>query len=151
MPRAPVAIRPATPGDRPEWLRMRGALWPDAREDHAGEIDAWLRAAARDAAVFVAERNDGRLGGLLETRLRDSAEGCTSSPVAYVEAWWVDADLRRHGVGAALMRAAEDWARARGLAELASDCDVANQASLRAHQALGFAEVARVICLRKGL
>ena len=151
MARAPVAIRRAAAGDRPEWLRMRGALWPEVREDHAGEIDAWLRAPARDAVGFVAERADGRLAGLLETRLRDYAEGCTRSPVAYIEGWWVDADRRRQGVGAALMRAAEDWARARGLAELASDCGVANAASLHAHRALGFAEVERVICLRKAL
>jgi aminoglycoside 6'-N-acetyltransferase I len=144
-------VRLAGPGDRAEWLRMRGALWPHGREDHADEIDAALRAPADGAAVFVAARAEGGLAGLLELRLRDFAEGCTSSPVAYVEGWWVDPDVRRAGVGAALMRAAEAWARARGLSEIASDCDLDNEVSLRAHEALGFAEAVRVICLRKTL
>ena len=38
-----------------------------------------------------------------------------------------------------------------GLSEIASDCDLDNEPSLRAHQALGFAEAVRVICLRKAL
>jgi aminoglycoside 6'-N-acetyltransferase I len=130
---------------------MRDALWPQGRDDHPDEIDAALRAPADTAAVLVVPRAEGGLAGLLELRLRDFAEGCVSSPVAYVEGWWVDDDARRRGVGAALMRAAEDWARARGLREIASDCDLDNEASLRAHEALGFAEAVRVICLRKAL
>jgi aminoglycoside 6'-N-acetyltransferase I len=43
------------------------------------------------------------------------------------------------------------WARARGLQELASDCDVANTASQRFHEALGFAEIQRSICFRREL
>jgi aminoglycoside 6'-N-acetyltransferase I len=130
---------------------MRDGLWPHASAEHADEIEAALGAPDDAAAVFVAARPDGGLRGLLELRLRDFAEGCTGSPVAYVEGWWVDADARRGGVGAALMRAAEEWARARGLGELASDCDHDNQAGLGAHRALGFAETVHVVCLRKPL
>jgi hypothetical protein len=41
--------------------------------------------------------------------------------VAYLEGWYVDRDVRRHGIGAALVHAAEAWARERGYRELASD------------------------------
>jgi aminoglycoside 6'-N-acetyltransferase I len=148
---AAPAVRHVAPADRSEWRRMRDALWPHGSPEHPEEIDAYLRAPEQGAAVFVAERAAGGLAGLLELRLRDFAEGCTSSPVAYVEGWWVDPDARRQGVGAALMRAAEGWSRRRGLRELASDCDLDNEPSLRAHEALGFAEAVRVICLRKRL
>jgi aminoglycoside 6'-N-acetyltransferase I len=147
----PFAIRLAAAGDRAEWLRLRSALWPHGAAEHADEIDAYLAAPGAAEAAFVAERPGGGLAGLLELRLRDFAEGCTSSPVAYVEGWWVDPDARRSGVGAELMRAAEAWARAAGLTELASDCDFENDAGLGAHRALGFAEAVHIVCLRKPL
>jgi aminoglycoside 6'-N-acetyltransferase I len=131
---------------------MRTALWPREASGHDDEIEAVVRAPDdAGAAAFVALRAEGGLAGFVELRLRDFAEGCTSSPVAYVEGWWVDTDFRRRGVGEALMAAAEDWARRCGLRELASDCDVQNETSLRAHLALGFREAERVICLRKDL
>lgn len=152
MTHAPIETRRVDASDREEWLRMRTALWPHGKSEHEAEIEAYLRAPDdADAAVFVATRGGGTLAGFVELRLRDFAEGCTSSPVAYVEGWWVDDDTRRRGVGEALMRAAEDWARSRGLRELASDCDFGNEVSLSAHLALGFREAERVICLRKDL
>ena len=49
------------------------------------------------------------------------------------------------------MAAAEDWARARGYAEMASDCEVENLVSCRAHSALGYREVERLVHFRKPL
>ena len=145
-------VRRVTVADRDEWRRMRAALWPLEPSDHDDEIEAYLRAPGdAGAAAFVALRAEGGLAGFVELRLRDFAEGCTSSPVAYVEGWWVDTDSRRRGVGEALMAAAEDWARGSGIRELASDCDFDNEISLSAHLALGFSEAERVICLRKDL
>ncbi len=150
--RPSIEIRRAGASDQDEWRRMRTALWPLEPSEHDDEIAAYLR-ASDDAGVaaFVALRTGGGLAGFVELRLRDFAEGCTSSPVAYVEGWWVDTDSRRRGVGEALMLAAEEWARSRGLRELASDCDFDNETSLSAHLALGFSEAERVICLRKEL
>lgn len=74
-----------------------------------------------------------------------------TTPVAFLEGWYVDPDVRRRGLGAALLQAVEGWARARGLKELASDTTIDNAASLQAHLALGFDEVERQICFRKSL
>ncbi len=79
------------------------------------------------------------------------AESCESSPVASLEGWYVDPDVRRHGVGAALVRAAEVWARTKGLKELASDTELANTDSQLAHAAVGFVEVERLVAYRKVL
>lgn len=145
-------IRPVTPADRDEWLRMRLALYPDSAPE---EVDEWLQAEGGThqvgVAVLVADRGDGRLAGFAEIGLRRYAEGCVTTPVAFLEGWYVDPDVRRRGLGAALLQAVEGWARARGLKELASDTTIDNAASLQAHLALGFHEVERQICFRKSL
>jgi aminoglycoside 6'-N-acetyltransferase I len=139
-------IRPYRPTDRAEWHRMRQALWPDQT---SADMDEWL--ARPDAAVLVAERPEGGLGGFAEVGERSTAEGCSTSPVAYLEGWYVAPDLRGQGVGARLMQAVEAWARHAAYRELASDTTLTNEASQRAHQALGFIEVERAVQYRKAL
>jgi len=146
-----VIIRRVVRRDRAEWLRMRDRLWPGSRRDHELEIDRFFTGGGGDVAVFVAMRSDGRLGGFVEASPRPYAEGCSTSPVGYVEGWWVDPDLRRTGVGRRLIAAAEAWARARGLVEMASDAELVNEPSHAAHRALGYREVERLVCFRKRL
>jgi aminoglycoside 6'-N-acetyltransferase I len=98
----------------------------------------------------VAARPGGGLAGFLELSVRSYAEGCTG-PVPYVEGWHVDADVRRQGVGRALVARAEAWARERGYTEIASDTEVERAHSIRAHRALGFEEVERIVVFRKAL
>jgi aminoglycoside 6'-N-acetyltransferase I len=143
-------IRPATCADKGEWLRMRLALWPDDTDE---QLDAEMAKLLDDpeTAVFVAERRDGRLGGFIEAGTRPYAEHCHTSPVGYIEGWYVDTDLRRQGVGSLLVRAAEDWARARGLREMASDTWLDNEISFHSHLALGYQESERLIHFRKTL
>ena len=146
-----LPVRRVEPRDKPEWIRMRKALWPRSAGRHEREIDAYLAAADPDLATFVAERAQEGLAGFLEAGTRPYAEGCRSSPVGYIEGWWVDADLRRTGVGARLVAAAESWARSRGLTEMASDTDLVNEASQAAHRGIGYKEVERIVCFRKSL
>jgi len=100
-------IGPAEIHEKSEWLRMRRALWPDADPRELGEeLDAWL--AREDAVVLVARRENGSaLCGFAEVGTRSVADGCDSSPVAYLEGWYVEPSVRRRGVGSALVAAAE--------------------------------------------
>jgi aminoglycoside 6'-N-acetyltransferase I len=91
------------------------------------------------------------LGRFLETGTRKYAEGCETTPVGYIEGWYVDPDPRRTSWGRALIEAAEDWARSRGYSEIASDCLLENEVSLKAHTSLGYEETERLIHLRKSL
>lgn len=61
-----------------------------------------------------------------------------SSQVAYVEGWFVVPEIRRRGLGRALVSAAEEWGRVQGCTEFASDTLPDNRASAAAHLALGF-------------
>lgn len=105
----------------------------------------------RDAEVFVAERSDGTIAGFVEVGARPYADGCDTSPVGYIEAWYVDPDVRRSGYGLALLAAAEEWARGRGYLEMASDARLDNAVSHSAHQRAGYAEVDRIVQFRKPL
>src|SRR5215475_3890089 len=146
-----VRIRFRAPSDDAEWLRMRRALWPhDGKAAHQVDMAMWL--ARPDAAVLVAERADRQgLAGFAELGSRLYADGCDTSPVAYLEGWYVDRDVRRRGIGAALVRAAEVWAQERGYREFASDALLDAIDSQRAHESLGFIEVERAVRYRKRL
>jgi aminoglycoside 6'-N-acetyltransferase I len=147
---ASARIRPLEAVDRPEHVRMRAALWPDEdAEDLATEFDQLLTGV--DQVVFVAERPAGGLCGMVEADVRAFANGVDEQPCAYVEGWWVDDDVRRTGVGRALIAAVEEWARQRGFHELGSDALLDNVLSHTAHRALGFEERERTVNFRKFL
>jgi aminoglycoside 6'-N-acetyltransferase I len=133
---------------------MRQALWPEAAPSELDEEAAHYVAMPTQRVfphmVFVAQRN-GELVGMIELSLRSIADGCVSSPVPYIEGWFVMLEARRQGVGGALVAAAEEWARAQGFNEIASDVQLENRVSEAAHKSLGFEEVERAILFRKSL
>jgi aminoglycoside 6'-N-acetyltransferase I len=145
-----MTIRGPRGSDHPEWLRMRRTLWDDCPDDRQvremGEI-----LASDTEEVFVAERRGGGLCGFVEAAIRPWAIGCESRPVGYVEGWYVDEDVRRRGVGRALVEATEAWARSRGCRQMASDAELWNDVSHQAHGRLGYEEVARLVLFRKDL
>ena len=131
---------------------MRTSLWPDTSfEDHLRELEN-VRAAGLPAQTFVAVCEEGALVGFLDVGLRSHADGCNPArPVGFVEGWFVREAFRNQGIGRALMHAAEDWARAQGSVEMASDTWIDHEESQRAHAALGFEVVDRCVHFRKQL
>lgn len=150
---APAIVRHVTPPDAPAWLDLRRALWPHASQaDHARDVADFLEGRARmPLAVLLAQDGAGIAVGFAELSIRPYAEGCHSDRVAYLEGWYVIPEARRHGIGRSLIAAAEEWARAKGCTEFASDAELENYGSATAHEALGFAEVVRIRCFRKDL
>lgn len=147
-----MKIRPITTTDAAEWTRLRHALWPHhTMQQLRAEVDAYFTRQATDEEVFVIDLGQDQLGGFLELSTRNYAEGCKSDRVAYIEGWYVEADLREQGLGGQLVSTAEDWATQQDLTEIASDCLLDNDISLQAHLALGYEEVERQICFRKAL
>ena len=145
-------VRPVTPADAADWLRMREALWPDEIDSLAGEVREFFEGTLREPmAVLVAVDERGVLVGFAELNIRNYAEDCVTDRVAYLEGWYVEPHARRRGVGAALVRAAEDWGRAQGCTEFGSDALIDNDVSAAAHRALGFSETVQIRCFRKDL
>ena len=149
----PVRVRLATSADAGAWLRMRSALWPEGSEsEHRDEIDRFLAGQlSQPLATLLAMNCSGDAVGFLELSIRAYAEGCVTDHVAYLEGWYVVPEARRQGVGAALVHAAEEWARSQGCTEFASDALIDNHVSAAAHRALGFQETVQIRCFRKAL
>ena len=134
--------------DRADWLRLRVALWPDARAESPAEISDIL--ASPDLAALIARDAGGTAIGFAEIALRrDYVNGCETSPVGFLEGIFVALEARRQGVARALVDAAAEWVRSKGCTEFASDADISNDASHRMHAALGFSETQRVVYFRK--
>ena len=133
-----TTIRLAEPRDWKPLAEMRAVLWPESSyEEHLAEVEAGPATECQpDFPVewLVAEDEDGALSGVLE-----------------VEGWFVREEHRRKGIGRALLRAAEDWARARGCIEMASDARMDNALSETTHIALGFEVAERSVLFRKRL
>lgn len=132
---------------------MRRELWPEIPADEAAQhadCAAWL--ARKNSIVLVVQRPGSlRLCGFVEAGEREFADGCETSPVAYLEGWFVDVDFRGRGIGRELFRAAEEWAVANGYREFASDALLENLPSQRAHNSVGFVEVERAVRYAKQL
>ena len=134
----------------PHWVTLRFALWPE--EDKAvmaAEAPAIL--ADPDRLVLVA-REGGTIVGFAEAAIRrDYVNGCETSPVAFLEGIYVAREHRRRGVARALIKGVEEWARKKGMKELALDALEENHRSHAMHAAMGFDETECVIFFRKGL
>ncbi len=137
----PPVIRPARPGDVARLVELLegGALAP-GRED-AGDLWAYRRAlaeidAASPGAVLVAEVGGAVVGMcqlIVFRHLQARGGRC-----AEIESMHVDAAHRSQGVGAALLAAAADRARALGCYRIQLTSNKARLAAHRFYEREGF-------------
>jgi aminoglycoside 6'-N-acetyltransferase I len=128
------------PADAAEVLAMMRELWPDA-----------TIAGFDDEHYFVFEGDRGRLEGFASMSVRPWVDGSDSTPCPHLEGWYVAPEVRRKGIGGALVAAVEAWCRDNGYDELTSDALVSNTVSLKAHERLGFAPTERLQYFAKRL
>lgn len=144
-------LREATPVDFAAWGALRARLWDDSADIVVEDGD--MRAAidpGRPATAFLAVDDDGRPFGFIEVAVRhDYVNGSESSPVGFVEGWYVDDAWQGRGIGRALVDAAAAWARVHDCEELCSDALIDADESHAAHRACGFEETERVVYFRK--
>ena len=143
-------IRKAENKDLPTLAELAGFLWP---EHTAQELRAELAEimAKPDAAFFLAFAEETAVG-FAQCQLRhDYVEGTDSSPVGYLEGIFVADGYRKQGIARHLLTACENWAKEKGCAEFASDCELSNTQSLLFHRNVGFEEANRIICFVKKL
>lgn len=122
-------IRPAVPGDLPALAALERQCfsepWPE---------DALRRLLTSDGLLLTAEA-DGEAVGLLGMQAA-FGEG-------YIHNVAVRADCRRRGIGRALLCAALDEARRRGVLRIALDVRASNGAAAALYEGCGFRIAAR--------
>jgi len=144
-----ITIRRATQEDKAEWFRMRKGIWPEAPDHYMSfDMDGIL---ANDDYLVIFACDGERPIGLTEAQMRDYGEGCETSPVGYLEGWFVEEDYRGRGIVGIMTQAAENWAREKGATEMASDTWLDNEPSIRAHLKMGYTEVERLVHYMKRL
>jgi RimJ/RimL family protein N-acetyltransferase len=139
-----VRVRKAVPGDASALVALASAvageeegwLLADAQWRSAGDERRYVRALQRhrDAALLVAESEDGELVGRLSV-MRDPHP--SSGHVADL-GLMVASSHRRHGIGTALMVAAEEWARGAGVDKLELHVFPHNAPALAMYEKLGY-------------
>ena len=143
-------IRSYRDGDDAGWLRMRRSLWDDCPDDQQVREMGEILASDTEAVLF-AERPVGGLCGFVEASVRPWAIGCDARPVGYVEGWYVDEDVRRQGVGRAMVEAAEAWARSKGCRQMVSVAELWNDVSHQAHGAIDYRQTVWLVQFKKNL
>jgi GNAT superfamily N-acetyltransferase len=142
-----MKIRPAVPGDRPFVLAAAQRLasfepprWRAAQEIVEGErrtLRAFFDAPPEGASLLVAESDDGECRGFVYLeRLNDYF---TLEAHGHVGILVVAEEAAGRGVGGALMRAAESWAREQGYRKLTLTVFEANGAARGVYDHLGYA------------
>ena len=151
MSGAGVAVVRCHLGTIEDWVALRRELWPHRTVCyHRDEVADILARPLVSIALLATARANAI--GLVEAALRtDHVNGCTGSPVAFLEGLHVQPAWRGRGVARALCRAVESWGNGLGCREFASDADLANLAAHQVHRALGFVETERVVFFRKAL
>lgn len=133
-----------------DWLALRAAFWDgESEEEHLASLEKFTGTYATYFAL-IANHESGTAAGFVEISVRrDYVNGCEHCPVLYLEGLFVRPEFREAGIARKLCAAAEEWGRAKGIREFASDSDIDNSVSIRAHEGLGFEEMERVVCFRK--
>ena len=133
----------------PSLLEFGSPAWDDAAAFAPGFRDVLVSAVrAQDArsTVLIAQGADGTPLGFISLKVGEDAVGVARGHVADLA---VTTGARRIGIGTALMRAGEAWARERGLPAISLDVWSTNERALAFYRCLGYSPES--LCLLKRL
>jgi aminoglycoside 6'-N-acetyltransferase I len=144
-----ITIRSVTWEDKAEWLRMRKGIWPEAPDEYLNfDMDEIL---TNDKYYVIFACDGDKPIGLTEVQIKDYGEGCETSPIGYLEGWFVQEEYRGQAIVGIMTKVAEGWVREKGCTEMASDTWLDNESSIRAHVKMGYSEVERLVHFVKQL
>ncbi|MFT8473557.1 aminoglycoside 6'-N-acetyltransferase [Acetobacter persici] len=148
-----ITIIPATGETLESWARLRASLWPETSEaTHKSELEDYFRNSSARSSAFLARTDTGLVVGFAEAGLRtDYVNGCTTSPVVFLEGIYVLEPYRRQDIARRLCEAVALWGKSLGCMEFASDAPLENNASRSFHAAMGFIETEQVVFFKRCL
>lgn len=106
---------------------------------------------SEDEVCFLVKEQEKYIAFAHLSIRNDYVEGATCLPIAYIEGVYVKPNYQKRGIAKMLIEVAENWAKQKGLRQIASDTDIANLASIDFHKKIGFIEVERIVCFIKEL
>jgi GNAT superfamily N-acetyltransferase len=129
-----VRVRPAHRTDARRIAELSGQLGYPAT---AGEIDSRMECLTADGrtAIFVAVSDDAAAVGWISVRSDLTLEGGSYAEIAGLV---VDEAHRGRRIGEALLRAAEDWARAKGHGRIRVRSNVVRERAHGFYRRLGY-------------
>ncbi len=145
-------IKQATVDDLDAWAALRIKLWPDCSSEASRSEALEILESKREACfLFVADEDQNAVVGFVEISTRDYVDGCSSSPVGYVEGVFVEERYRKRGIGKLLIERGYEWMLGKGCSEVGSDASLDNNESIAFHERIGFEEVERQVVFMKKL
>lgn len=129
---------------------LTALLWPGA---DACELQKEFGKISMDGnrAAFLCLESGKGIGFAEFSLRRDYVEGTDTRPVGYLEGIYVREQYRKRGIAGNLVRLGEAWAREMGCRQMASDCELPNEASREFHLRCGFSEANRIVCFVKDI
>lgn len=141
-------IKIADENDLKEWTDLALLLFPDSSFDE--EFAFHKDSLTSEKELGLLYKKDNQYVGFMNLSIRhDYVNGTDTSPVVFVEALYILPDYRQQGIGREFIEYAENYAKQKGIAQLASDCLIDNSLSEIFHKNCGFVEKERVICFVK--
>ena len=136
-----MVIREISLQDFFKWQRLRHLLWPyHTLEELCKEMEEIYKRTSLDYMFYVAEDNEDILG-FIEISIRETALGCKTNNVGFIEGLYVIEEVRKKGIGKLLIEKGESWAFEKGCKEMASDTNERYPISPIVHKLLGYEEV----------
>jgi len=144
-----IFIHQASMDDLNSVSEMALMLWPEGNTISSLKEEISIIMADEKSVIFLARKNNVNVGFAHCQVRHDYVEGTNTSPVGYLEGFFVQEKHRSYGIGTKLIHACEEWLREKEILEIASDTEIINSASIRFHLHNGFSEVNRIVCFSK--
>lgn len=149
-PIAYLEIEPLSADNLILFAKLALELWPESSfEDELADWSQLINNTSNHCAL--AKSGVDYIGFIHISQRNDYVEGSIYDSAAYLEGIYVKSEFRNLGVGKILLTHGEEWAKAKGLKQLASDTEIENLNAQRFHSKLGFKEENRIVCYIKNI
>lgn len=135
-----ISYRKATPDDARLVTEIAVLLYDEHTFDEIYNENSKL--LTKDSEVIFLAFYGRKIVGFSHCSLRyDYVEGTHGGAIGYLEGIYVLPEYRKQGIAKAFVSYCEKWAKGKGCAEFASDCQFDNKDSYNFHLKVGFKEV----------